>query len=118
MSNEDLNKLKKIELEVMEYYNEICQKHNLTYYIFYGTLLGAVRHSGFIPWDDDIDVLMPIDDYKKLLNILKNDKHDKYYVQNIFNTKYCTYNFTKIRKYHTTMVEKELNYLKFKKGIL
>lgn len=117
MNNKDLDKVKKIELEIMEYYDDICRKNNLTYYMFYGTLIGAVRHSGFIPWDDDIDVLMPIEDYQKLLEILKDNKNKKYYVQNIFNTKYCTYNFTKIRKYKTTMVETNLNYLKFKKGI-
>ena len=114
--NKDLDKVKKVELEILDYFVEICQKNNLTYYLFWGTLLGAVRHSGFIPWDDDIDVIMPADDYIKFLNLMENEKNKNYYVQNIYNTKYCIFPFTKIRKYHTTMVERDLNYLPFKKG--
>ena len=116
MRNEDLEILKKIELEIMDYFDDFCKSHDLTYYIMYGTLLGAVRHSGFIPWDDDIDVAMMCDDYIKLLD-LEKEISPKYYLQNIYNTDGCTYIFSKIRKYHTTMVEKNLNYLPFKKGI-
>ena len=117
MNNKDLAKVKKIELEVMQYFIDICKKNNLTYYLFWGTLLGCIRHGGFIPWDDDIDVAMPPDDYLKFLKIMEKEKSNQYYLQNINNTKYCSYVFSKIRKYHTTMVEKDLNYLPFKKGI-
>ena len=117
MNEKDLAKVKKIELEVMNYFIDICNKNNLTYYLFYGTLLGCIRHKGFIPWDDDIDVAMPPEDYLKFLDIMQKEKSDKYYLQNINNTKYCSFIFSKIRKYHTTMVEADLNYLPFKKGI-
>lgn len=117
MNEEELKKAKEIELKMLDHFVEICNKHNLTYYLFWGTLLGAVRHKGFIPWDDDIDVVMQVEDYKKLLKVIENELGSEYYIQNIYNTKYCIYPFTKIRKYHTTMVEKELNYLPFKKGI-
>ena len=117
MNDEELKKAKKIELEIMDYFVDICKKNNLTYFLFWGTLLGAIRHNGFIPWDDDIDVVMPPEDYIKFLEIMQNEKNDMYYLQNIYNTKYCNCQFSKIRKYHTTMVEEELNYLPFKKGI-
>lgn len=117
MDNKELDKVKKVELEVMKYFMDICKKNNLTYYIFYGTLLGCIRHKGFIPWDDDIDVAMPPEDYLKFLKVMENEKSDKYYLQNIDNTKYCSYVFSKIRKYNTTMVEEDMNYLPFKKGI-
>ena len=117
MDQKTLSEVKKIELEVMDYFVSICKKHHLTYYLFWGTLLGAVRHSGFIPWDDDIDVVMPPKDYIKFLNIMKKEKSDKYYLQNIYNEKHCTFFFSKIRKNRTTMVESNLNYLSFKKGI-
>lgn len=55
--------------EVAEVFKAICEKHNLRYYMAYGTLLGIIRHQGFIPWDDDMDFLMPREDYRKFLKI-------------------------------------------------
>ena len=64
-----LRKLQLIEIELLDEYVRICDKYDLTYYINYGTLLGAVRHKGFIPWDDDLDVVMPCKDYEKFCQI-------------------------------------------------
>lgn len=55
-----------IELEILDLFDKVCRKYGLKWYAYYGTLLGAVRHQGFIPWDDDIDVVMFRDDYEKL----------------------------------------------------
>lgn len=57
------------ELYLLDVFVEICEAYNLRYFLAYGTLIGAMRHNGFIPWDDDIDIGMPIDDYKKFLKI-------------------------------------------------
>lgn len=64
------------ELYLLDVFAEICEKHHLTYFIDAGTALGAARHGGFIPWDDDIDVGMPIKDYKKFLKIASKELPD------------------------------------------
>ena len=64
----DSNEIKKISLDILNDVAIFCEKNNIKYYLACGTLLGAIRHSGFIPWDDDIDIMMPRPDYKRFLN--------------------------------------------------
>ena len=117
MDKLDVEKLKKTELEILDYFALFCKKHNLKYYLTYGTLLGAIRHKGFIPWDDDIDVAMPPKDYQEFIKLYQKEKQDKYLLQNINSEKYYHTIFTKIRKNNTCMVEKNWQYIKIHKGI-
>lgn len=67
-----LRKLQKVELDMLKVFDIVCKKYDLVYFAVWGTAIGAMRHNGFIPWDDDIDVGMMIEDYKKLLQIPKD----------------------------------------------
>ena len=80
-------------------FHEFCLKHDLRYYIIGGTCLGAVRHKGFIPWDDDVDVGMPRDDYNRLLALAKMEKLGKdYIVEAPLDNKDYIYPFARIRR--------------------
>ncbi len=65
----DIDEVKQIEVKILDAFVSFCNQNNLRYYLAYGTLLGAVRHKGFIPWDDDIDVTMPRPDYQKFISL-------------------------------------------------
>lgn len=79
MSQKEFREMQMIELNIMLYFDDFCKKHNLRYYMSGGTLIGAVRHKGFIPWDEDIDLHMPRPDYEKLPELWeKYAQKDKY----------------------------------------
>ena len=92
-------------LEVMKYIDELCRKNGITYYIMGGTALGAVRHGGFIPWDDDLDIGMPRDDYEKFMQVAKSELSEKYYLQNTDTESEYWLTFAKIRKNNTVFEE-------------
>ena len=77
---QELKDLWKVELDILSAFQEVCNKYNLTWYADGGTLLGAVRHQGFIPWDDDIDIIMPFEDYM-LLSKLSKEFKGSYFLQ-------------------------------------
>lgn len=101
---EKRKKIWAVELQMLEKFDEICQKHDLTYYAHYGTLLGAVRHQGFIPWDDDIDVIMFRDDYEKFQEIAPTEFKEPYFYQNTYTDR-VMWPLSKIRDSRTTAVE-------------
>lgn len=70
-----LQELQNLECEILCVFHDFCEKNNLRYYLCGGTLIGAVRHNGFIPWDDDIDIMMPRPDYQKLIELIKEKRH-------------------------------------------
>lgn len=78
----ELRKAQYRMLEVLKYLDKICTENHLNYWLDGGTLLGAKRHDGFIPWDDDTDVVMPREDLMKLRKYLKNHKNENYILQN------------------------------------
>lgn len=105
MENKELKKVQECEIEMLKLVDEICRKYDLTYFAIGGTALGAVRHNGMIPWDDDIDIAMPREDYNKFLKVLEKDLPEGYHVQNFFTEPKTPFYFTKIRKDNTLFVE-------------
>lgn len=90
---------------MMDDFHHICRKNNLTYVLFGGSALGAVRHSGFIPWDDDVDICMPRADYDYLAACYEKEFPQKYYVQNVKKCRKYDLNFTKIRLNNSSFCE-------------
>ena len=80
MQDEILTKLHSVLLEILDDFIQICEANNLSYFLMGGTLIGAVRHKGFIPWDDDIDVGMTRPDYEKFIKIFNSTENSKYYL--------------------------------------
>ena len=73
-----IDELKKIQIGILDYIDNFCRKNNINYWIDTGTLLGAVRHKGYIPWDDDIDIGMLRDDYEKFIKLFNKDNKTQY----------------------------------------
>lgn len=105
-----------IQLNVLKKLDEVCMKHGLRYYLAFGTCIGALRHKGFIPWDDDIDVLMPYDDTRKLLK-LKNEFGDRYFLQSKETDPDYRSIAMRLRDEETTCIEEDEVDLKIHKGI-
>jgi lipopolysaccharide cholinephosphotransferase len=99
----ELKELQAIEFDLLVKFDEVCRKHKLTYFLIAGTLLGAVRHKGFIPWDDDVDVIMPRADYEKF-NLLSSEFNAPYFLQTPETDKGYLYSITKIKNSETSGV--------------
>jgi lipopolysaccharide cholinephosphotransferase len=113
----DLKSLQNKILELVEYFDLFCKENDIKYYLMGGTALGAIRHKGFIPWDDDFDVFMDSGNYKKFCNIIKYklDK-EKYFFQE-HDTEENPLWFSKIRINNTTLIEKDTKGRKMHQGI-
>ena len=116
-NNTILRKLQLEELEILKVLDEICRKHNLRYYVVGGTLIGAVRHKGFIPWDDDIDVSMPRADFDRFMKIAKDELPADFFLQNRKTEKNCYFYYAKLRASGTYFPEDKFEHTPIHKGI-
>lgn len=97
--------VKQIELDILLEFDRICKTHGLTYLLFFGTALGAARHGGFIPWDDDIDVAMPRNDYEKLYELFSSGRISSRYELITCRDRSSTYSFFKLIDSSTQVIE-------------
>lgn len=115
--DEILNKLHKVQLKILSDFIAVCEKYNLRYFAVYGTSIGAVRHQGFIPWDDDIDVAMLREDYDKFCKVFQKELGEDYNLltPEIDERYACT--VTHIQKRGTKFVSEASQDLKCEQGI-
>lgn len=102
---ETLRKAQLIMLDMLVEFDAICNKHQLQYWLDSGTLLGAVRHEGFIPWDDDIDLSMPVEDYNKFLHIAESELSSEIFLQTSQTDQHFKFDYIKLRSNRAHIVE-------------
>lgn len=113
---ETLSHVHDVELMILKDFIEICEEHNLNYYMYAGSLLGTIRHKGFIPWDDDLDVVMFREDFEKFKKIFPTLNYSKYeLLSNEANEDYFYY-FAKLMLKDTRFEEEWINQLSFHIG--
>lgn len=105
LNDTDLKKAQKIMLIILQEIDKLCTKNKIKYWLDSGTLIGAVRHNGFIPWDDDLDIGMLRDDYNKFLKIAEEQLNSNFFIQSEFNEKEYANPFAKIMIKDTLWVE-------------
>lgn len=105
LTQEELTEWKRIITDVLREFHEICRKNGLRYFCCGGTAIGAVRHKGIIPWDDDIDVSMPRPDYDRLIELCSNSDLGDYVLVTPYNTEDYPLPFAKLCRKDTTLIE-------------
>lgn len=101
-----MKKIWAVQLDLVLQLKRVCEKYNLRYFMYAGTLIGAVRHQGYIPWDDDFDIIMPRADYDKLKAVAETEFQEPYFFQTNENTpSFFSGNLSRLRNSNTTAVE-------------
>lgn len=112
----DIKELQDCQLEILEEIDRVCQENGLSYCLAYGTCIGAIRHKGFIPWDDDIDILMSAEDFEKF-NALASSFRKPFFLQNRHTDKEYGLMISRVRNSNTTLIEKNEAFRDMNHGI-
>lgn len=104
--SDELRRVQQRELDILQRVIDICERHEIKYFMFYGSLLGAVRHHGMIPWDDDIDIAMLREDYDRFLEVAEQELEAPYFLQTWNTDKECFFGgYAKVRNSNTTALD-------------
>lgn len=118
MSDDELHKVQMVQLEMLQEVDRICKKCNIKYNIIAGTLLGSVRHGGYIPWDDDADVALLRPEYEKFRKACKTELDTtRFYFQDHRNTKGYRWGYGKLRRKGTCFLRENQERMPYKQGI-
>jgi len=112
-----MNPLQEKQLELLKAFVRVCEKHNLQYFLAYGSALGAIRHKGFIPWDDDVDVVMPRKDYDEYIKLQYEYEGTPYFIQTFKSDPCYIYNYGKLRDSSTTFLENAFRNHRMNQGV-
>lgn len=111
-----MDEIKGIELNILKYVHTFCENNGIKYFVNYGTLIGAIRHEGFIPWDDDIDIMMDRENYNKFIELFSNNDNSNYkIISHKIDECYCN-NFIKVYDSKTVMLNNR-NYKSYDAGV-
>jgi lipopolysaccharide cholinephosphotransferase len=117
IDTDTLRHVQLVQLDILKVIHSVCMENNIAYTLWGGTLLGAVRHKGFIPWDDDLDIALLRKDYEKLIALLKSTPIEGYYLHNMETDAHCVIPYAKYRAENTAYIETSLKDSKMRKGI-
>ena len=106
-----------VQLKLAREVRRVCEKHNIQYFLIWGTLLGAVRHGGFIPWDDDLDIGFLREDYERLCQIIESEIESPLFFQNALTDRRCFIGYSRLRDSSTTGIILSDNYVEYNNGI-
>lgn len=118
LTKDQLRSIQMTELEMLEEVDRICKKHKIHYNIIAGTLLGAVRHGGFIPWDDDIDVAFLRPEYERFRQAVKTELDtSRFYFQDHRRTRGYRWGYGKLRRKNTLFLREHQEHMPYRQGI-
>ena len=110
MKKMDDQEIKDVELYVLKTLTDYCNAHEIRYFLSYGTLIGAIRHQGFIPWDDDVDVIIPRPDYMRLIRLLGDQEINSCKLSSPYNNRDHFLPYSKIYHVKTEKIEEGVQY--------